>query len=560
MRQILTILSLALCLTSSAKTIFTIGDSTMATKNLEGNNQERGWGQMLPAHFDDSLKFENHARNGRSSKSFIDEGLWEKVYNKIEPGDYVIIQFGHNDEKADSARHTDAETSFADNLRMFVNQTREKGGIPVICNSIVRRNFSTSGDAVAADDFRKAELEKQENEQDSLVDTHGKYRDVPRQVAKEMDVRFIDMNRMTHKMVSDLGREKSKEMFMWIDKGVCPACPDGRQDNTHLNVSGARNVARQVADSLVNIFPELASHKRTVDFVVAQDGSGDFFTVQEAVNAVPNFRKNHRTTILIRKGEYRENVIVAPCKINLSIIGEDSVTIVNNGYASKNNSLGDEMSTSGSATCYIYGNDFYAENITFVNDAGRVGQAVACFVDGDRAHFRRCRFLGNQDTLYTYGKNSRQYYENCYIEGTVDFIFGWSTVIFDHCHIHSVGDGYLTAPSTPEGKAFGYVFFNCKLTADDGVEKVYLSRPWRPFAKAAYINCEIGKHILPAGWDNWKNPENEKTVEYSEYGNTGEGASTKKRVSYAHQLKNIDKYTMENIFAGEDVWMPKKEE
>lgn len=261
------------------------------------------------------------------------------------------------------------------------------------------------------------------------------------------------------------------------------------------------------------------------DFTVAQDGSGDFTTVQEAINAVPDFRKANRTTILIRKGNYKEKVIIPECKINLSLIGEDGAVITYDDYASKLNRFGEEKSTSGSASCYIYAPDFIAENLTFENSAGPVGQAVACFVSGDRAIFRKCRFLGNQDTLYTYGYPTRQYYEDCYIEGTVDFIFGKATAVFNRCDIHSRGKGYVTAPATPEDSRYGYVFHDCRLTAAEGVENVSLSRPWRPYAQAVFINCELGKHISPAGWDNWGKASNEQTVNYAEYNSKGPGAN-----------------------------------
>ena len=232
------------------------------------------------------------------------------------------------------------------------------------------------------------------------------------------------------------------------------------------------------------------------------------------------------------------------------MIGEEGAVITNDGYAKKLNALGDEMSTSGSSTAYIYAPDFYAENITFANTAGRVGQAVACFIEGDRVYFKHCRFIGNQDTLYTYGKESRQYYEDCYVEGTVDFIFGWSTVVFRNCEIHSVGDGYVTAPATDKGKKYGYVFWNCRLTAAPEAKSVYLSRPWRPYAQVVYIKCQLGKHILPAGWDNWRNPKNEATVRYAEYGNKGEGAFVKQRVPWAHVLtkKEAQLITRDNFF------------
>lgn len=545
--------------TDRTVTIFMIGDSTMANKSLNGGNRERGWGHVLGGFFSEEVHVDNHAVNGRSSKSFIDEGRWAVVLDKIKPGDYVFIQFGHNDEKADSARYTEPGTTFDDNLRRFVKETREKGGIPVLFNSIVRRSFGHNEHAVAEDDMRKdMSKDMMAEEGNVLVDTHGKYLDSPRRVAEELEVPFVDMNKITHDLVEGLGAEASKKLFMWIPEGVCAACPKGRADNTHLNVHGARTIAGLTVDVIAEKVPALAPYVRHYDFVVAKDGSGDFFTVQEAVNAVPDFRKAGRTTILVRKGVYKEKVIIPASKINISLIGESGAVLTNDDYASRLNCFGEEMSTSGSSTCYIYAPDFYAENLTFENTAGRVGQAVACFVSGDRAYFKNCRFLGNQDTLYTYGKSSRQFYEYCYIEGTVDFIFGWSTALFKDCVIHSLADGYVTAPATDKGKSYGYVFVGCRLTGSDGARKVYLSRPWRPYAQAVFIHCELGKHIAPEGWNNWNKKEAEKTVFYAEYENRGEGAYTKGRASFGKQLKEIKKYGADRILAGEDGWNPAK--
>lgn len=546
-------------------TIFTIGDSTMANKKLEGGNSERGWGQMLSRYFTDGITIDNHAVNGRSSKSFIDEGRWDNVLSKIQKGDYVFIQFGHNDEKDDPKRHTDPGTTFDANLRKFVEETRAKGGIPVLFNSIVRRNFGKSGadavaDAVKQDDIRngidpKAPKEVIE-EGAKLIDTHGAYLDSPANVAKELNVAFIDLNSLTHKLVEDLGPEKSKELYLWVQPKTVPALPDGREDNTHLNVHGASIVAEMAAKAVAEAIPELAQYLCHYDLVVAKDGSGDFFTVQDAINAVPDYRKNSRTTILVKEGTYKEKVIIPSCKNAISLIGKGNVKISFDDYASKPNIFGEEKGTSGSSSCYIYAPDFYAENITFENSSGPVGQAVACFVSADRAYFKKCRFLGFQDTLYTYGKGCRQYYDECYIEGTVDFIFGWSVAVFNRCHIHSVGNGYLTAPSTDKGQKYGYAFYDCDITANDGVEKVYLSRPWRPYAKAVFIRCNMGRHILPEGWNNWRKVENEKTVFYAEYQSKGEGAAPKKRAAYSKQLKSLDGYSMEEVLSGSDGWNP----
>ena len=541
----------------SVITIFMIGDSTMANKKMDGGNPERGWGMVLPGFFSEDIKIDNHAANGRSSKSFISEGRWEKVISKVKKGDYVFIQFGHNDEKADSTRHTAPGTTFDENLRRYVNETRAKGGIPVLFNSIVRRNFVQPKDASITKDVRRTPGEKELPQEGTILfDTHGAYLDSPRNVAKELGVTFIDMNKITHNLVQELGPVESKKLFMFVEPNQVPAFPKGREDNTHLNIYGARTIAGLAVDAIGKAIPELAKYIRQSDYVVAQDGSGDFFSVQEAINAVPDFRKNIRTTILVRKGTYKEKIIIPESKINISLIGEDGAVLTYDGFANKKNVFGENMGTSGSSSCYIYAPDFYAENITFENSSGPVGQAVACFVSADRAFFKNCRFLGFQDTLYTYSKQSRQYYENCYIEGTVDFIFGWSTAVFNRCHIHSKRDGYVTAPSTDQGKKYGYVFYDCKLTAEPEATKVYLSRPWRPYAQAVFIRCEMGKHILPEGWNNWGKKENEKTAFYAEYESRGEGANPKARAAFSHQLKNLKGYEIQTVLAGDDGWNP----
>ena len=197
------------------------------------------------------------------------------------------------------------------------------------------------------------------------------------------------------------------------------------------------------------------------------------------------------------------------------------------------------------------GNRFRAENITFINSSGPVGQAVALHVEADRAAFINCRFLGHQDTIYASGENARQYFYNCYIEGTTDFIFGPSTAVFEACTINSKSNSYITAANTTEGKKYGFVFIDCKLTADAGVNKVYLGRPWRAHAKTVFINSELGQHITPVGWDNWGNEANEKTTFYAEYNNKGKGANEKGSVPWAKMLtdKEAKEYTVDKILA-----------
>lgn len=292
--------------------------------------------------------------------------------------------------------------------------------------------------------------------------------------------------------------------------------------------------------------------------VVAKDGSGNFKTVQEAINAVPDFR-NATTVIFIKNGVYKEKLNLSASKRMVKMVGEslDKTILTYDDYAQKKNSFGEDMGTSGSSGFYIYGDGFTAENITFENTAGPVGQAVALWVAGDKAKFINCRMLGFQDTLYTYGKGSRQYFYRCYISGTVDFIFGSATAVFEDCNIFCKKPGYVTAASTPDTSKYGYVFRNCKIEGSAPEGTVYLGRPWRPTAKTVFLNCELGAAIKPEGWHNWGKETNEKTVFYAEYQNKGAGAMPSKRVNWSHQLTDEDakNYTTIQIFRG---WDPAK--
>lgn len=303
-------------------------------------------------------------------------------------------------------------------------------------------------------------------------------------------------------------------------------------------------------------FSGISFAQNQFDYTVAKDGSGNYKTIQEVIDAVPDFRKTV-TKVYIKKGTYKEKVVLPESKQNIYFEGEDlsGVEITFDDYASKPNSFGENMGTSGSSGFFIYGINIRFKNITFSNTAGEVGQAVAVFVAGDKVQFENCRFLGNQDTLYTYGKTSRQYYLNCYIEGTVDFIFGSSTAVFDSCTIYGKRNGYFTAASTPEGTEFGYVFRNCKLTGSAQKGSVKLGRPWRPFAKTVYLNCEMDSVVAPAGWDNWGKTANEQTTLYAEYKSKGTGANSSQRVTWAKILTDSQAavYTLDNIFKD---WKP----
>ncbi len=292
-----------------------------------------------------------------------------------------------------------------------------------------------------------------------------------------------------------------------------------------------------------------------IRLTVAADGSGEYRTIQEAVMAVRDFMQVP-AVIFIKNGIYKEKLLIPSQKTNLTLLGEsqEGVVITYGDYSGD----AEKHSTYTSATVRVQGNDFTAENITFENSAGRVGQAVALHVEGDRATFRHCRMLGNQDTLYLALENSRQYYQDCYIEGTTDFIFGSSTAVFERCLIHSKLNSYITAASTWPRQPFGLVFLDCKLTAAPEATKVYLGRPWRPHARTVFIHTEMGAHIRPEGWQNWGKASNEATAYYAEFGSTGPGATTNGRVQWARQLtaREARRYTLENIFAGLAGWMP----
>ena len=292
--------------------------------------------------------------------------------------------------------------------------------------------------------------------------------------------------------------------------------------------------------------------------VVAKDGSGKFTTLWDAIEDCRAFMDYHKV-IFVKKGVYKEKVIVPSWMTNIEILGEDrDETIITyddhaNLYieGTKN-----KMGTFRTYTVKVEGNDITFKNITLENNSGRKGQALALHTEGDRLKFINCRILGNQDTVYTGLAGTRIYFKDCYIEGTTDFIFGPSIAWFEGCTIHSLTNSFVTAAATPLEYEYGYVFNHCKLTAAEGVNKAFLGRPWRPYAATLFMNCEIGGHITPAGWQNWGKKENEKTARYAEYNNTGEGAKQEGRVPWAKQLtkKEAAKITPETVFRLNNTW------
>ena len=547
MRKLAPLALAALWLATSSFTVHLMGDSTMAEKDLSKGNPERGWGMMFQNYLDEGATVVNYAQNGRSTKSFIDLGLWSKVENAVQPGDFVFIQFGHNDAKeSDTTRFAAPWGAYQDNLRLFVDGVRTKGGTPVLLTPVARRWFKENG------------LDR---------NCHGDYPAAMKAVAEEKGVTLLDMTTASLDWLESIGDEASRPYYM---------ISTGKDDNTHTVACGARKLAELVCGLVREQLPEVAVHLIVpYDFVVSATGHGDFLTVQEAVNALPNYSHNEISTVFIRNGVYKECVNIPHTKFRVHFIGEDAekTVITNDNYAKRLWPGRDfAVGTSGSATIYIHASYITFENISFENTAGEgkeIGQAVAVFTDGDFLFFRNCRFLGNQDTLYTYGRYGkfggikRNYFLDCYIEGTTDFIFGTSIAYFENCTIHSKKNSYVTAASTLQGEKYGYVFKNCKLTADPGITKCYLGRPWGAYAKTVFIDCELGEHILPEGWHDWEKegkPDTKKNSYYAEYGSTGPGAEGP-RVKWAHKLKarQLKDYTFEKVmYQSNDgiVWNP----
>jgi pectinesterase len=285
-------------------------------------------------------------------------------------------------------------------------------------------------------------------------------------------------------------------------------------------------------------------------FTVAQDGSGEFTTIQDAIDEM---RAYPIATIIlyIKNGVYKEKIELPATNSDVAFIGEnvDSTIITWNDFSGKG-----KHNTFTSYTAKISGNRFRAENITFENNAGAVGQAIALYVDADKAVFNNCKFLGNQDTIFTGGENASQLFKNCYIEGTTDFIFGPATTVFLNCIIKAKANSFITAASTAKLKLYGYVFLNCKIINTSNVSKLYLGRPWRSYAKTVFINCSYPSVIAPEGWHNWNSIDNEKTVTYAEYMN--ENANVNYRVKWSKQLSSneVKKYDFKNVFGKNETW------
>jgi len=523
MKYLLPLLCLLPALSPAAVKIVLVGDSTV--------NDQGGWGKGFSGSFDSQVQVVNLALNGRSSKSFRDEGAWTPALT-ARP-DYILIQFGHNDSPGKGPeRETDPDTTYRANLIRYIDEARAAGAKPVLVTSIVRRVFDAAGKI----------------KPDSLVP----YVAATRAVAKEKNVPLMDLYALTLAQAEKLGPARCIDIDA-IDRNA----KDGKPDTTHLGPIGRNQIGSIAAHEFVSVVPDMRATLQAgpppMQVVVAADGSGDFETIQRAIDHAPFVPDGQRLNIEIRPGIYKERLVVPQDRPRTTFLGENAATTIITAAMSAKEAGGTFLSS----TVDVQGAEFHAENITFENTFGVGSQAVALMIHSDRAEFHRCRFLGWQDTLYA--STGRQYYKDCYIEGHVDFIFGNATAVFDNCEIHSRGDGYLTAHSrTSPDLPTGYVFYHSRLTAENQTRGSFLGRPWRPYSRVVYIDCAMDAFIRPEGWDNWSDAKNEATAWYAEFGSTGPGAKTVERASWAHQLtqQQATAFQPDVFLRGSDGWNP----
>lgn len=517
--------------------LWLIGDSTMADKEAKAY-PETGWGMPFAHFFDGGVVVDNRAKNGRSTATFFREGLWQPVVEGLGPGDYVIIQFGHNDEVKTKASYTTPE-EFTANLRRYIDETRKKGAIPILLTPVARRKFDSPG---------------------RIEETHD-YAPLVREVAARSKVALIDLAETSKAFLQEYGPEYSRVLFNYLQPGEHPNYPEGRKDDTHFSPWGARKMAELVVSGLKELKLGLVKHLLPSAtgrvMTVAADGSGDYLTVQAALDAIP-VNNREPVTVFVRRGLYREKLHLDSTKNFVTLLGEDewNTILTYDDHPGMRSPGGDSINTRNSHSFLVKADDFTARRLTIRNDAGfSAGQAVALEVQGDRSCVEECRIVGNQDVLFLNSVRSRVLFRYCDIEGTTDFIFGNATAWFDHCHIHSKKDSYVTAASTPADHPYGFVFYDCILTGDTGIHRASLGRPWRPHAAVDYIRCYIGAHIRPEGWSDWNNNGSYKTARYSEYHDYGPSSDTAVRVRWAHQLTDEEagRVTQRAVFSG---WEP----
>lgn len=526
---------------SQRPVLFIAGDSTAADKPRL-THPERGWGQALRHLIKDGWHLDNRAVNGRSTKSFIDEGRWAALINDLKAGDWVIIQFGHNDEKSsDPSRHTIPYGSYRDNLRRFVDDVRAKGGHPVLATPVARRKWNEAGT--------------------ELVPTHGDYPAAVRDLAAAESVPLLELEQRTADLELSLGVAGSKALHLWHEAGALATRPEGLADDAHYSPLGARRVAWLVLAEMRRLELPIADAFPVVpDAVVARDGTGDYTSIEAAIYGAPQARAEpgpgDRWVVLVKSGTYRERVYVQRERGNIALIGEDPATtiLVEGMHANLSGPDGKKLGTFRTATLQVDGDGFIVENLTIANDAGPVGQALALRVDGDRVVFRQCRFLGWQDTVLV--NRGRHYFADCHVEGHVDFIFGAANAVFERTHLHCVGNGYITAASTPFDQAHGLTFLDCSITGEPDV-RTYLGRPWRAYARTTFVRTVMSEVVRAEGWHNWNQAEREHTSRYVEIDSSGPGgAGRQDRVTWARTLRHHagPPPTAAGVLRGDDGW------
>ncbi|HMB89850.1 MAG TPA: pectinesterase family protein [Rhodothermales bacterium] len=510
-------------------TLYLAGDSTMAEKRPE-KRPETGWGEVLQAFFDEAeVRVENHARNGRSTRTFIEEGRWQAIVDRLQAGDYVFIQFGHNDQSKEKADRYTPPEQYRANLIRFVHDVRTQQATPVLLTPVVRRRF---------------------DDEDQFYDVHGVYPDLVRSVTVEQEVPLIDMHRWSEDVLRQYGAEGSKALFLQLAPGDHPNYPDGVDDNTHFSPRGAAVMAglaiegiRQLGLGLIDFLkqPDIPDRTSVLSYDVIVDaayegtpgapvdGTPTFGTIGEALEVVPEDNMKP-FVIFIRAGRYYEKLSVDRPFVHLIGASQDSTILTYVASGDTPSPDGGTYGTRGSFTLRITAPDFRAEHLTIENgfdypanaakpddDPTKVQspQAVALMTTGtsDRAVFQHCTIRGYQDTLFA--DAGRQYFHQCRILGHVDFIFGAGQAVFDDCDIVSRNrvdknpTGYVTAPSTPISYPYGFLFIDSRLvkeTPDLPAGSVRLGRPWHPNAdphasgSAVFMRCYMDDHIGPEGY------------------------------------------------------------
>ncbi|OLT07181.1 pectin esterase [Kocuria sp. CNJ-770] len=560
--------------------LFVVGDSTSSAYQ-HSERPRAGWGQALPLLLGPRAGVADYAWSGASSKSYADAGLLDRVLGMLQPGDHLLIAFGHNDEKVqDPAHGTLPGSTFEAYLRRYVDGAVAQGAQPVLVTPVERRRFDAFGAA---------------------RDTHGAYPQAVRDLAAATGTPLVDLTASSKDLWQRLGPEGTTSHFLHLAPGEHPQYPQGSADNTHFQALGALAVARLVArelrskrivppgwfaDTGAAADPLGRMHwpaERPVDTPVVLDvGPGERFrTVQSAVDAAePGGAR--RTVIRIHPGEYREVLHVPSSRPRISLVGtgegpEDVVLVHDNASGTLKPDGSGPFGTFGSASARVDGADFVARNLTFGNDfdeAAHPGmknrQAVALHLTGDRAVLSGVRLLGNQDTLLVNSPDSgvaaRSWFDRCYVEGDVDFVFGRGTAVFDGCELRSLdrgsdsNNGYVTAGSQDLSVERGYLFSGCRFTSGAAAGTVHLGRPWHPggdpraVAQVLVRDSWLGAHIAASPWTDMSG-FSWREARFAEHANRGPGA---RLTPDRPQLPagEAERFTVRDYLAGEDGWAP----